>query len=304
MSDLDGDAMLDASTATDPESWFARMQEIGADSGWLKPVGASHRALYIDNSATLLVTFDNYEAARHRPKQLPVGTGLADECDWSQLCILSQGPSWYRDRAIHAYFDRLVDEGFFDDYDRVLFYGAGPSGHAAAAYSVCAPGARVLLLNPVATLLPEIAGWDSRHRKARRLDFTSRFGYAPDMVDGARQVTVIRDPASAPDAMHAALFHGPHVQHMTARHGGTDLETTFDRLGILNHLIAAGMDGRLTPGRFGTLWRRRRDDQSWLRSLQAAVAPHPSREAMLCRNVVSRLKLNRFRRRLAELTPG
>lgn len=304
MSDLDGDVMLDASTAVDPESWLLRMRAIGSESGWLQPVGASHHALHLDNSATLLVTFDSYDAARHRPKQLPVGTGLADECDWSQLCILSQGPSWYRDPAIHAYFDRLVDEGFFDDYDRVLFYGAGPAGHAAAAYSVCAPGARVLLLNPVATLRPDIAGWDGRHRKARRLDFTSRFGYAPDMVDGARQVTVIRDPASALDAMHAALFHGPHVQHMAARHGGTDLEGAFARLGILNHLIAAGMDGRLTPSRFGTLWRRRRDDHAWLRTLQAAVAAHPAREAMLCRNVVSRLKLNRFRRRLAELTPA
>ena len=63
MSDLDSDVMLDASMAGDPESWLQRMQAIGSDSGWLQPIGAGHHALYVDNSATLLVTFDNHAAA-------------------------------------------------------------------------------------------------------------------------------------------------------------------------------------------------------------------------------------------------
>ena len=166
----------------------------------------------------------------------------------------------------------------------MLFYGAGASGYAAAAYSVTSPGARVLLLNLVATLNPALAGWDIRHTHARRLDFTSRYGFAPDMVDGALQVTVICDPSAAPYAMHAALFNAPHVQHLTARLAGPDLEAGFTRLDTLNYLIAAAMGGQLTPARFGTLWRKRREDLTYLRLLQAETVANPAREIMLCRN--------------------
>lgn len=301
MSDLDSDVMLDASFANDRAEWMGVMDAIGEDSGYFQRVGAQHNALFLDNAPTLLVSFDSYDAARHRPKQLPVGLELADECDWSQLCILSDAGPWYRDPAVYAYFDRLVDEGFFEDFDRVLFYGAGPSGYAAAAFSVTAPGARVLLLNPVATLNPAIAGWETRHRKDRRLDFTSRYGFAPDMIESAASATVISDPEQGLDAMHSALFAAPHVQRMNARLAGPDIEATFARMGILNHMICSAMEGRLTPSRYGELWRNRRDDLSYLRLLQVATTPRPAREIMLCRNVSTRLKQPRFAKRLTDL---
>lgn len=301
MSDLDTDVMLDASGAKDRAEWMQIIDAIGEDGGYFQKVGALHRALFLDNSPTLLVTFDNHAAARHRPKQLPVGMALADECDWSHLCLLSEAGPWYRDPAVFAYFDRLVDEGFFEDFDRVLFYGAGASGYAAAAFCVTAPGARVLLLNPVATVNPALAGWDTRHRTARRLDFTTRYGFAPDMVEGAGHVTVISDPQLAMDAMHSALYDAPHVQRLTARLAGPDVEATFARMGILNHLICAAMDGSLTATRYGALWRNRRDDLSYLRQLQVAATPHPAREAMVCRNVGTRLNQHKFKKRLADL---
>lgn len=301
MSDLDSDVMLDASAAQDRGAWMRVMDAIGEDGGYFQKVGASHNALFLDNAPTLLVTFDTYAAARSRPKQLPVGMALADECDWSQLCILSDAGPWYRDPAVYAYFDRLVDEGFFEDFDRVLFYGAGPSGYAAAAYSVTAPGARVLLLNPVATLNPSLAGWETRYRKERRLDFTSRYGFAPAMVEGAASATVICDPGENLDAMHSALFAAPHVRRFDARLAGPDLEGTFARMGILNHLICSAMDGRLTQSRFGELWRNRRDDLSYLRQLQVAASAHPAREIMVCRNVATRLNQVKFKKRLADL---
>ncbi len=301
MTDLDSDVMLDASQARDRGTWLRVMEDIAEDGGSLEKLGAGHRALYLDNAPTLLVTFDSYAGARHRSKQLPVGTEMADECDWSQLCLISEAGPWYRDPSVYAYFDRLVDDGFFEGFDRVLFYGAGASGYAAAAYSVCAPGARVLLLNPVATLDPAIAGWDTRFRSARRLDFTTRYGFAPDMLEGAKAATLICDPAVSLDAMHAALFRAPHVQRLSARLGGPDLEATFGRIGILNHLISAAMEGQLPPDRFGTLWRNRRNDLAYLRQLQVATTAHPAREIMLCRNVATRLNQNRFKKRLSDL---
>jgi hypothetical protein len=278
------------------------MAAIGEESGYFRKLGGSHHALFLDNAPTLLVSFDSVGGARGRSKQLPAGAELADECDWSHLCLLSEGRPWFRNADVFGFFDGLVDDGFFEAYDRVLFYGAGAAGYAAAAFSVAAPGARVLLLNPVATLDPAVAGWDTRFRAERRLDFTSRYGYAPDMIEGALAVTVVHDPASAPDAMHAALFRAPHVQGLTARLAGPDVEATFSRLGILNHLIVAAFEGKLTPQRFGTLWRKRRDDVPYLRQLQSAVMAHPAREVLLCRNVAGRLKHNKFKKRLADLT--
>ncbi len=301
MSDIDSDVMLDASAAKDRVEWMGVMDAIGEDSGYFQKVGASHNALFLDNSPTLLVTFDSHAAARHRPKQLPVGMVLADECDWSQLCILSDAGPWYRDPTVYAYFDRLVDEGFFEDFDRVLFYGAGPCGYAAAAFSVTAPGARVLLLNPVATLNPGLASWETRHRKERRLDFTTRYGFAPDMVESAAGVTVICDPGQGLDAMHSALYDALHVNRMNARLAGADIEATFARMGILNHLICSAMEGKLTPARYGALWRNRRDDVSYLRQLQVAASARPAREIMVCRNVATRLKQSKFKKRLEDL---
>jgi hypothetical protein len=73
-------------------------------------------------------------------------------------------------------------------------------------------------------------------------------------------------------------------------------------MGILNHLIVAAMDGTLDAARFGSLWRNRRGDVTYLRQLQGLTLSHPAREIMICRNVASRLNQNRFKRRLAELT--
>lgn len=301
MTDQDSDAMLDASQARDHGAWLRTIQALAEEGGSFETLGTSCRVAMLDNGRSLLVSFDNYAAARQRTKQLPVGMELADECDWSHLCLIAEARPWFRDPAIHTYFDRLVDDGFFDGFDRVLFYGSGASGYAAAAFSVCAPGARVLMLNPVATLETAMAGWDTRFRADRRLDFTSRYGYAPDMLDGAGAATVICDPVQVLDAMHAALFRAPHVCRLSARFGGPDLEEAFARMGILNHLISAAMEGPVQAARFGALWRNRRDDPAYLRQLQVATTARPAREIMLCRNVATRLKQNKFRKRLTEL---
>ena len=111
--------------------------------------------------------------------------------------MVAEGQSWFRDPAVFAYFDRLVDDGFFDEFERVIFYGAGPCGYAAAAYSVAAPGATVVAVQPQATLDPRMTEWDDRFVEMRRTSFTDRYGYAPDMLDAADQAFVLYDPISS-----------------------------------------------------------------------------------------------------------
>lgn len=303
MSESDIEVPVDASAATDRDSWLSLIALIGEEEGFLKSLGPHHWAMFVDDGPNLVVSFETIDSARARPGQMPLVHAIAAEMGWSHLCLIADGSPWFRDRGVWAYFDHLVDEAFFEDFDSVTFYGAGPLAYAACAYSVAAPGARVLALAPLATLDPSLAAWDNRHRAARRLDFTSRYGFAPDMTDGAAQVTVICDPCQRLDLMHAVLFRAPQTQILMARHGGSELEPLFAGMGILETLLIEAATGRLNPSGFARHWRRRRNDPTFLRNLHNTLEAHGNlaRVRLLCENVVRRLNLSRYRKRLAAL---
>lgn len=304
MEDFTAEAPTDASAATDSASWLGLMTRIGDEEGFFQAVGSRHWAFFVDDSPTLLVSFETLEQVRARPGQMPLAHDLAAAKGWSHLCLISDGQTWFRDDALYAHFDGLVDDAYFEDFDRVLFYGAGPQSYAACAFAVAAPGARVLALNPVATLDPARAGWDDRYRHDRRRDFTSRYGYAPDMVDGSAQVTVLYDPALRAEAMHAALFRSSFAQILPLRFAGADLEQALFRMGVLRDVVIAAMEGTLSPAGFAGFWRKRRNDAIYLKSLLQVVAAtgKRQREIWLCSNVATRLNSNRFRKRLSDLT--
>lgn len=297
------DAPVDASAATDREGWLSLMEEISEDSGYFEPLGTKHWAFFHDESPTIIVTFEQLDDIRAQPGQMPRGHAVALAQGWSHLCIVSDGPSWYRDPAIYGYFDRLVDDAFFEDFDRVLFYGTGQAGYAACAYAVTAPGSTVLAISPRATQNPAQAGWDRRTPAARRLDFTSRYGYAPDMIDGCGAVFVMFDPTVTEDAMHAALFRASHVTMLRTPYLANRIEEALTLLDLLPKLITSAATGKLTPQVFAALWRKRRDFGPYLRGLLGRTegANHTRRAIWLCRSVTSRMSAPRFKKRLAEL---
>lgn len=240
------------------KAWLQAMEKSSEEEGYLEPLGDRHWAFFFDDSPSLLVTFETADDIRARPGNMPLGYHVAAARRWSLLCIIADGPTWYRDKRVYGYFDRLVDDAFLEDFDQVVFYGAGPAGYAAAAFSVTAPGASVLLVAPRATMDTERAGWDHRNPEARRLNFTDRYGYAPDMTEGAGQVFVIHDPTYAPDAMHALLFDRPHVTRLPMRHTGEDAGRLVEGAGLLGPLIDAAAAGTLGRDSFAALWRAAR----------------------------------------------
>jgi pimeloyl-ACP methyl ester carboxylesterase len=293
----------DAANATDRAGWLARMEEIGDDLGYFEHLGPDHWAFFVDDGPNLLVTFETLEAVRARDRQMPLGCCHSAMRGWSHLSIICDGPTWYRNDRVWRYFDRLVDDAFLEDFDRVVFFGAGMGGYAACAYSVAAPGATVLALQPRATLDPRLAGWDTRDRTARRLDFTSRYGYAPDMIEGTGQVFVLFDPKEREDAMHAALFRKPFVTMLRAPWLGARTDRALDNLGLMQPLLDAACDGTLTAATWARLWRKRRDFGPWLKQILAATdaSGHKRRALAICRSVNARLAAPRFRKRQAEL---
>lgn len=291
-------------TGPDRAAWLARIRDLAEEEdGTLTPLGARHWALSIEAGAKLLVTFDTVGAAAARKDGLPRLQEFAALMGWSYLCILAEGQTWFRDPAVYGHFDVQVMEGQFDEYDRVLFYGAGMEGHAAAAYSVAAPGAVVLAVAPRASMAPARVPFETRDRSARRLDFSSRYGFAPDMVRGAGAVWILRDPGHALDAAQAAMFQGRHVRALNLRHLGAQAEQALIELDILPQLLAAAMKDEMSEALFARLWRARRAHMGYLgRLVLANTAPrHEARAHAICANVVRRTGEPAFRDRLEAL---
>jgi hypothetical protein len=295
--------MQDPKAEADLSGWLARMARAGREGGYFHALGAQHWALFRDDGPVLLVTFEQLETFGDGTSVAPpAGLALAQDEGWSCLSVVASGKTWFRDPAIFAYFDQLVQEAFFEGFERVLFYGAAMGAYAACAYSVAAPGAVVLAVQPIATLDPARAGWDRRYLRQRRIGFAGRYGYAPDMIDGAVQVWLLHDPRDPMDAMHAALFARPHVQLLGCPHLGPGIDRALTDMGLLAPLIHLAGTGSLTPTMFHRLYRQRRHHAPYLRRLMAATdaARRPLLSAMVARHAMMTVPTGPFLRRLAE----
>ncbi len=249
-----------------PQGFWAALDDYGDEHGYLEPLGDDYAALFIDAGPKLFVTFESEAEIRARPRAHPRGFDHVARNGWSLLTIIARADTWFRGTRLYGYVDRLIDEGFFEDFDATLFFGHHAGGHAAAAYSVAAPGAAVLALRPVATLAPAVVRWDRRYMAHRRRDFTSRFGYAPDMLDAARHAWVAADPAG-PDGVHAALFRKPNVSLLRCDYTGPRLARIWDQTGITAPAIEGAMSGTLDTTGFAQLWRARQKNPAYLRTL-------------------------------------
>ncbi len=284
--------------------WLTQMERIADAQGYFQPLGPRHWAAFIEGGDTLMVSFETLQGIQALSEEgHPIGMSVSRREGFSQLILLSDGDTWFREELVYAYFDRLIDDGFFDEFEDVLFFGAGPGGYAAAAFSVASPGARVVAVQPQATLTPAIAGWDDRFVEERRRDFTSRYGYAPDMLDAAESACILFDPCEQLDAMHAALFARPGVTLLPMRRQGNALLWDLIEMGLLNKLLALAADGLLDAQVFARLYRARRDYPPYLRKLMAQLESEGRERLLLglCRNVTARMHAPRFKRRMEAL---
>lgn len=290
--------------AEDHAGTLAALDALGDEAGYFERLGPDHAALFLDEGPVLLVTFETLSSIAATPGGLPLGWRVAKARGWSCLCLVSQRDDWYRANPVFGFFDRQVDDAFFEDFDRVVFWGAGRGGYAAAAFSATAPGATVLLAAPQATLDPRITGWDARFRDSRRTAFDTRYGYAPDMIDGAGPVYLVYDPEQVLDAMHASLFTRPFVTKLPCPLIGADPGGMLAEMDLLEPLLVAACDGSFTAARFWSGYRQaRRKYGPWLRSLAGRMTERgrPVLAAMVLRNGAKRLNSRRMRRQAEAL---
>ena len=286
-------------------AWLAEIDDVCEDFGFFEQLGTDHFVGFLEAGNNLLVTFENTQNVRnHNARSEPRGFTYTRHEGWSHLALFSSKESWFRDEAVFDFFDRMVDDAFFEDFEKIVFYGADGGGYAAAAFSVAAPGSTVVALRPQATLEAASTGWDTRYRNHRRLDFTGRYGYAPEMIEGAEDVFIAFDPMERLDASHAALFRQPHVTLLPCPLMGANLDQAFDRLGILDVTLKLAMDGSLNARRFNQLLRTRRYDDTYAIDLIGHLieANHARLARVICEYKIQRSKNPFYAKTLADLT--
>ncbi len=286
------------------QDWSARIEELADEHGNFTPLDDTHYAAFMDAGPKLIVTFENAEDIRKfNPDAAPRGFEFTQSHGWSHLAIISETESWFRSDAIYRYFDRLTDDGFFDDFDQVLFYGSGSCGYAASAYCVAAPGCNVLALRPQATLDPRITGWDTRYIKQRKLNFRDRYGFAADMIDAANQVYVAFDPVQRWDASHASIFAKRNVDLLRLTGLGGRLDVALDGIGYLGRMIERAMDGDIDTALYTKILRARRDSVGYLRFLftNMSRSNHPVLAANVCAHVLRQSDDNFFAKQMHDL---
>lgn len=292
---------MDAGATPNKDQWRENLRDIGAAEGFYEELGPKHTALHVGRGDTLIVTFENlddvYEGGESK---MPWGFGFVEKRGWSMLGMMAHDWTWYRDEAVYDFFDRLRDEGFFKQFKRVVFYGASMGGYAAAAFSACVPGAGVVIIAPQATLSRQIAPWETRYRKAWRQDYSTRYGYAPDMVKTAEYVYVFYDPLQPLDSMHAALFRGDNIRKMRCRYFGHRIASMWIKLGILTPVVEGAIEGTLTDRDFYRMLRKRREERRYQREMvdRLEKAGKPARVAQYCEAVLAREPGPKFRKAL------
>lgn len=134
----------------DFQTWLAQIDDAASDDVFVDFLGPKHAAVLLEQSKSLLVTFDHHSEFSAQ-SGTPVGWALAQRHGWSHLCIISETQDWFRDPHVIHHFDRLIDDGFLDQFDKVVFYGhsAGDMPPKVSASAIQWPPSSRLIHRPV-----------------------------------------------------------------------------------------------------------------------------------------------------------
>ncbi len=282
--------------------WRSRMELLTDEDGYCHPLGSDHAAIFLESGPRLLVSFEQFDAlSTFSERAHPMGFNYIRNLGWSNMCLLAKDRSWFRSPEIFAHFDRLADEGFFDEFEQVLFYGAGPAGYAAAVYSVTAPGARALLISPQATLDPHLTPWETRFRSARRQSFVGRYDYGPRMIEATSFTHVIFDPRQALDAMHASLYAQAGAHLLPLPHASEDVQADLHHTRLLPRMISKALHGTLSTYEFAHLRRKRHSDKTYLKRLMQAQEPRHKQQVLVLQHRLRGQTRRRDQRKLQQV---
>ncbi|MFY0692181.1 MAG: hypothetical protein JXR14_09715 [Paracoccaceae bacterium] len=287
------------------EKWNLIAAELAGRDGWYRPGAKGHSFLFQPRSRdTLVVTFDNLDIAMDkREDRRPWGYAFIEKQGWSMLGVLAGGWTWYREPWVYEQFDELRTTGFFEQFKRVVFYGASMGGYAACAFSPAAPRCDVVAISPQSTLDKSVVPWETRYKTAWDRDYSGPYGDAAKVSRAARRVSILYDPYEPLDAGHAARFKNKNVQHLRAPMLGHRLGSSLSQMGILSPIILGALSGTLSDHEYYTLLRERKSSPRYQRELfkRAVAKGHKDLARSLGKHILERNPNRAVRLGLKEL---
>ncbi|MGB8622595.1 MAG: hypothetical protein WCD16_07240 [Paracoccaceae bacterium] len=284
-------------------SWSALARQLAGPDGFYHDNG-SHSFLYIPRGGTLVVTFDNLDIVMNkRDDRRPWGFDFIARQGWSMLGVMANGWTWYRDPWVSDQFDALAEKGFFDRFERVVFYGASMGGYAAAAFSGASPGADVVAISPQSTVDKTVVPWETRYKVVWDADFSGKYGDAARVSGAARRVIILYDPHEPLDGGHADRFNLPNVMKLRAPLLGHRLGSSLRQMGILSPIILGALDGSLSELDFYRALRARKTFPRYHKELfkRALDRNHPDLARKLGEHVLAQGDNRYIRKKMRKL---
>lgn len=244
---------------------FRRCAVVAEQGGFFRAL-PRHGVAYFPRGPRLVVTFDNMKSRDLRGPRFPWGyQWLMRRGDSHLGVMMARRNDWFRHGALFDVFDDLAGAGFFAQFAEVVFYGSSMGGYGALAFSVAAPGARVVAMVPQTSLDPAVVPWEARYQRGfERGDWADR-RYADGAA--ARNVTLIYDPFSAADHLHAARL--PDARHFQLPFAGHRVGRHLLLMGALGAVAEQLIEGRISLAEWRALARGRHQSLPWCRALVA-----------------------------------
>ena len=264
---------------------FSQAKEIGTKRGFFR----DHEftcAMFARGNKQLVVSFCNLASFQDEPR-MPWLYGKSQQYGWSILGIMTKKKDWYRNDSAPGIIRDLVAEGFFLQFDRVVFTGTSMGGFAALTLSSLVPGSHVLVFSPQTTLDASLVPFDRRYKWARK---NTDWSYpelkdAAELTQASEKIYIALDPMVPEDRQHADRISPDNLIRLDCRFMGHTLPNSLKRAGVLDHLICNVMDGSFNKEQFYKEFRSgRRKMTTWRKALinTATERNHPRLALAVC----------------------
>ncbi len=286
-------------------AWYAELPESDRSEDFHQHVGAAEILLCERDSKQLIISFGLSEDTDHPELDWPAWTDrLARTKGWSHLAIIAPKGTWFRDAYLIQTLEQLRDLGFFKRFKNVALFGAAHpgGGFAALAFAPLCPGATVIAFDPQSTLRASSAPFEDRFEPQVPSHWARPFSDASRALTHTSRAYVAYDPFCRHATQHIARLPAKRITPLHAYGLVDDIGVALKRLGLLNDVLIAAVEGTLEPAAWYPALRTRRDLYVYRRGMEGHLQAR-GKEVMSAAFVAAFRKRNRARK-AAEQQPA
>ena len=261
--------------ATAPPSlpaWYAELPESDRSEDFHQHVGEAEILLCEREATQLIISFGLSEDTDHPELDWPAHTDrLARTKGWSHLAIIAPKGTWFRDADLIKTLEQLRDLGFFKRFKNVALFGAAHpgGGFAALAFAPLCSGATVIAFDPQSTLRPSSVPFEDRFEPQASSHWARPFSDASRALTDTSRAYVAYDPYCRHAAQHIARLPAKRITPLHAYGLVDDIGVALRRLGLLDDIVTAAVEGTLEPDAWYAALRKRRDLYVYRRGMES-----------------------------------